>query len=225
VVTGLTESTNVLVRPVSADSVVLPPWTAPNGNTFGPAVGFAARELDGGVVVCGRASATEGGRSWLARYDGDGAQRWEVRGDDPGVGAFMDCWDVAVAEETIAMVERGYAGGRIGVYDLDGALLWEHAAADTGTQAVDVAPDGRVVVGGWSAVAESTPFRAHSVGDKHGWVAVFDSDGHLATWTDLGPRRSIHDLRIHGDGAVTVVGADEADPVCSRPWIARLDGI
>jgi hypothetical protein len=187
-----------------------------------PTVGYAAAALADGVVVCGRAAATEGGRLWLGRYAQAGALQWFALGPDPGIGAISDCWDVAVWPDGSAVsVEAGYPGSRVAQLDPAGALAWEYAQPDAGAQAVDVAGD-HAVVAGWSASKDK--IRSHSAGGRHGWIRRFTSDGGgpQHTWLDV-DGVSPRDVKVHPAGGAVIVGERVSDTACDTPWIGRYE--
>jgi hypothetical protein len=186
------------------------------GGGFG--VGFAVGLAGADVVVCGRSPALEGGRAWLGRYRADGELLWSAEGPDPGVGAFSDCWDMAVGTgEVIAFVEAGYKGARIAGHAGDGALLWEHAEPDAGAQAVAASPGGGFWVAGWSAA------RSHGAGERHGWLRRYDDAGaeQQRAWLEL-KHVSPRDVQVHPDGGVALAGERVLpEAACAAPWLAR----
>ncbi len=193
---------------------------------FAPAVGFAAASAGDDVVYCGRASTGEGGAPWVARYAGDVAT-WSALGPDPGVGAFSDCWDVAVGPGLVsASVEAGYAGARVALYDAAGGLQWEFAEPNAGAQAVTVDADGSVLVAGWSASRDPMMMmttRSHSSGERHGWLRRFGADGSGPehSWLDV-DLVSPRDLAIHPGGGVVIVGQRLPTDGCGVPWLGRF---
>lgn len=198
-----------------------------DGPGGGYSVGFAvALAGPDDAVVCGRSSAIEGGQSWLGRYGIDGELRWSATGPDPGVGAFADCWDVAVGSQLdAAMVEAGYRGARVARHAADGALSWEFAEPNAGAQAVEFAADD-VLVAGWSASREDEAtmgLRSHSAGDRHGWLRRFGpgGEGPTHTWLDI-TGFSPRDLKVHPEGGAVIVGQIVLPDVCPTPWLGRV---
>jgi hypothetical protein len=201
-----------------------------DGPGGGYSVGFAvALAGPDDVVVCGRSSVTEGGQSWLGRYGIDGELQWSATGPDPGVGAFADCWDVAVgSQQGAAVAEAGYKGARVARHGPDGALAWEFAEPDAGAQAVDFVADD-VLVAGWSASREDVPMmdpmglRSHSSGDRHGWLRRFGPGGGepTHTWLDI-TGFSPRDMKVHPDGGAVIVGQLVPPDACPTPWLGRI---
>jgi hypothetical protein len=225
-VTGVLDGFDMLLGLVSPDDGSLSPWPAPTGFGLAASVGFGVRaDAAGGVAVCGRQSAGEGGRSWAARFDASGGELWSTLGPDPGIGAFVDCWAVALGPSgDVFVADHGYTGAHLaGHASGDGALLWEASEPSTGTQAIDVGGDGTIYVGGWSADASADPFRSHETGERSGWLAGFDSAGTLLWRVAAAMPLSINALRVHEDGFVTVVGDLDPDSDCSRPWVGRFE--
>jgi hypothetical protein len=225
-VTGVLDGFDMLLGRFSPSDGTLTTWPVPTGFGLAASVGFGVRaDASGGVAVCGRASAGEGGRSWTARFDASGAELWEVRGPDPGVGAFVDCWALALGPDgDVFVADKGYVGAHLaGLAAADGALLWEASEPSTGTQAIDVGGDGTIYVGGWSADASADPFRSHETGERSGWLAAFEPSGTLLWRVAAAMPLSINALRVHEDGFVTVVGDLDPDSDCSRPWVARFE--
>jgi hypothetical protein len=217
---------DMLLGLVSPDDGSLTAWPAPTGFGIAASVGFGVRADEaGGVAVCGRQSAGEGGRSWTARFEASGNELWSTLGPDPGIGAFADCWAVALGPSgDVFVADYGYVGAHLAGYaSSEGALLWEASEPSTGTQAIDVGSDGTIYVGGWSADASADPFRSHETGDRSGWLAAFDPAGTLLWRVAAAMPLSIYALRVHDDGFVTVVGDLDPDSDCSRPWVARFE--
>jgi hypothetical protein len=225
-VTGLLDGFDMLLGLVSPSDGTLAPWPAPSGLGLAASVGFGVRaDASGGVAVCGRASAGEGGRSWTARFDASGDEQWSTLGPDPGIGAYSDCYALALGPSgDVFVADYGYPGAHLAGYAAsDGALAWAASEPSTGTQAIDVGGDGTIYVGGWSADASADPFRSHETGDRSGWLAAFDPAGVLLWRVAAAMPLSINALRVHEDGFVTVVGDLDPDSDCSRPWIARFE--
>jgi hypothetical protein len=225
-VTGALDGFDMLLGLVSPSDGMLTSWPAPSGLGLAASVGFGVRtDPSGGVAVCGRQSAGEGGRSWTARFDASGDERWSTLGPDPGIGAFSDCWALALGPGgDVFVADYGYPGAHLAGYTaVDGGLSWEASEASTGTQAIDVGGDGTIYVGGWSADANADPFRSHETGERSGWLAAFDPAGSLLWRVVAAMPLSIHALRVHEDGFVTIVGDLDPDSDCSRPWVARFE--
>jgi hypothetical protein len=225
-VTGTLDGFDMLLGLISPDDGSLSPWPAPTGLGIAASVGFSVRaDAAGGVAVCGRRSAGEGGRSWTARFDASGAELWSTLGPDPGIGAFADCWAVALGPSgDVFVADYGYVGAHLAGFAAgDGTPLWEASEPSTGTQAIDVGSDGTIYVGGWSADASADPFRSHETGDRSGWLAAFDPAGTLLWRAAAAMPLSIYALRVHEDGFVTVVGDLDPDSDCPRPWVARFE--
>lgn len=211
----------LLVARYSGDGERVATLAPPDGAT----VGYAAAVVDGGVIVCGRAAALEGGRLWLGRYSSAGDSLWTTLGPDPGVGAFSDCWDVAASPDGMSVtVEAGYTGSRVAQVDGEGALMWEFAEGNAGAEAVDVA-GGQVVVAGWSASMNAMPLRSHTMGERDGWVRRFTADGEGPVHTWVGADRfSPRDVKVHGGGGVVIAGQRLPEEGCAVPWLGRVDG-
>lgn len=225
-VTGVTGNFDMLVGVVDPELGELTTWAGPSGVGITPSVGFGVRAIEsGGIAICGRRSAGEGGTSWTARYDDDGQQLWTASGPGQSVGAYLDCWALAVdVNEDVFVADYGYAGARLARYaGVDGALRWEASEPSVGTQAIDVGPDGTVYVGGWSADPSADPFRSHESGQRSGWLAAFDPDGALKWRVPTAMPLSIAAVRVHDDGAITAVGDLDPDSACSTAWIARFE--
>ncbi|MEZ4383728.1 MAG: hypothetical protein R3A79_20520 [Nannocystaceae bacterium] len=225
VVAGIRDSFDVLVARLDPLEGILDPWVAPAGQGPLASVAFgvrAAAAADGGVLACGRASAGEGGVSWVGRYALDGALLWDALGPPAPIGASMECWALAALEGGgAAVVDRGYLGGRVAAYDGAGELLWERDEPNTGAQAID-AGAGQLFVGGWSANPEAEPYRSHDTGALAGWVIALSDAGEFLWQTDLVDALSLYALRYHPDGYLTVVGTRDPFGTCPYPWIARL---
>jgi hypothetical protein len=220
-VTGSLGSFDLLLGLVSPSDGLLTSWPAPSGS-----VGFGVRaDPSGGVAVCGRADTSEGGRPWTARFDASGDEQWSAFGPDPGIGAFSDCWALAIGPGgDVFVADYGYAGAHLAGYAAgDGEELWGAGEPSTGTQAIDVGGDGTIYVGGWSAISTADPFRSHETGDRSGWLAAFDPAGTLLWRVNAAMPLSINALRVHEDGFVTVVGDLDPDSDCTRPWVARFE--
>jgi hypothetical protein len=225
-VTGTLDGFDMLLGLISPEDGSLSRWPAPTGFGIAASVGFGVRaDAAGRVAVCGRRSAGEGGRSWTARFDASGDELWSTLGPDPGIGAFADCWGVALGPSgDVFVADYGYVGAHLAGYaSNDGALLWEASEPSTGTQAIDVGGDGTIYVGGWSADASADPFRSHETGERSGWLAAFDPAGTLLWRVAAAMPLSIYALRVHEDGFVTVVGDLDPDSDCSRAWIGRFE--
>lgn len=225
-VTGVLDGFDMLLALVSPSDGMLTTWPAPSGSGLAASVGFGLRaDASGGVAVCGRESTGEGGRAWTARFDASGDEQWSTLGPDPGVGAFSDCWALALGPDgDVFVADYGYVGAHLARYAAsDGSLTWAASEPSTATQAIDVGGDGTIYVGGWSADANADPFRSHEIGDRSGWLAAFDPAGALLWRLAAGTPLSIHALRVHEDGFVTVVGDLDPDSDCSRPWVARFE--
>jgi hypothetical protein len=225
-VTGILDGFDMLLGLISPSDGSLSPWPAPAGLGIATSIGFGVRsDAAGRVAVCGRQSAGEGGRSWTARFDASGEEHWSTLGPDPGVGAYADCWGVALGPSgDVFVADYGYVGAHLaGLAAGDGALLWDASEPSTGTQAIDVGEDGTIYVGGWSADPSADPFRSHEIGDRSGWLAAFDPAGTLLWRVAAAMPLSIYALRVHEDGFVTVVGDLDPDSDCSRPWVARFE--
>lgn len=223
VVTGILGGFDVLLGVVDPGGV-LALWDAPAGFGLTSSAGFGVRATaDVGVVACGRSSTGEGGRSWTARYAGSGAMLWEALGPDPGVGAISECWGLSLGPGgDVFLADSGYAGARLAGHAVgDGALLWAQSEPVTGTQAIDVAADGTIYVGGWSADPQAKPFRSHNKGEQSGWLAAFDPGGTFLWQAHAAMPLSIFAVRV-GEGFVTVVGDLDPGTVCPRPWIGRF---
>lgn len=224
-VTGVLDGFDMLLGLVSPSDGTLTTWPAPTGLGLAASVGFGVRADASGVAVCGRASAGEGGRAWTARFDASGDEQWSTLGPDPGIGAFSDCWALALGPGgDVFVADYGYTGAHLaGHAASDGALLWAASEPSTATQAIDVGGDGTIYVGGWSADASADPFRSHETGERSGWLAAFDPAGTLLWRVAAAMPLSITALRVHEDGFVTVVGDLDPDSECSRPWVARFE--
>jgi hypothetical protein len=225
-VTGVLDGFDMLIGSISPSGGPLETWDAPSGVGLASSVGFGIRADEaGGVAVCGRASAGEGGRAWVGRFDQLGAQIWSALGPDPGIGAYSDCWGLALGPGgDVFVVDYGYPGAHVARHAADdGELLWEASEPSTGTQAIDIGGDGTIYVGGWSADPGADPFRSHEVGERSGWLAAFDPTGTLLWRVAAAMPLSINALRVHEDGFVTVVGDLEPDSECSRPWVGRFE--
>jgi hypothetical protein len=216
----------LLVPRYDGDGALLTTLEGPGG---GYSIGFAAA-LAGpdDVISCGRSSALEGGQMWLGRFGFAGELQWSAKGPDPGVGAFADCWDLAVGPDLAATVaEAGYKGARISQYTADGALAWEFLEPNAAAQTVDIIGDD-VLVAGWSASQEPAPpmmmgLRSHGSGDRHGWLRRFGPDGQgpVHTWlgiTQFSPR----DLKVHPTGGAVIVGQLLPPDACATPWLGRV---
>lgn len=217
--TGVVDDHDLLAGVLDLEGGELDRWLAPGGDGKVASVGFGIdRAGDDGVVVCGRANSAGLGLAWLGRFDGAGDLAWDGLG--PAL-AYDECWGVAVADDgVIARVGIGSTGGWISRSDPDGTLQWVRTEWGSGAQAVDVDPEGRVYVAGWSAFPEADPFRAADAMD--GWIAAFDEDGARSWRLPLVPELSLHALRVDPEGWMTVVGTRELGAECPHPWIARI---
>ena len=177
-VPGATGAGPLFAARFAPDLAAPPTWVVQAGGTLDVVAGAAAVDPDGDVVVVGQVSGQVGADPAIDDYDvfvariaaGGGAPAFVrqvgTAGSDEAVAVVVDAagrtW---VAGTTTTLAPGGDASeAMLYVFGADDALLLEEVVpvgAFAGAQAVALAADREVGVGGWSAAA--------APGDRSGW--------------------------------------------------------
>lgn len=211
------------------DIVVAPPgavrWTRQIGTASYDTAEAVATDTSDAVLVAGDTGGTVGDE----RFGGTDVylRKLNVRGEDVWTRQVGTAGEdvsassgVAVGPSDTVVLAGEKAGGSSGVDVLlrafrpDGEAAWtrDFGTSDhDGANAVEAAPDGRIVVAGWTYGTLAAPAQ----GGEDAFVRAWTPDGTVA-WTDqfgTAEFEDIRDLAVDASGAIVAVGDTNGDLV------------